>query len=118
MLMTTQFALDLRLSRRKAGLTQGDCAHLLEIQQSRFSDFERGLQKPHLSELCKLAIILNRQFDTHIDEEMRQARLALKARLLSLPEQRRMSAPTHNRNHTLQRLKRTLIFKPEQNGDA
>jgi len=116
--MTTQFALDLRLSRRKVGLTQGDCAHLLGIQQSRFSDFERGSQMPRLGELCTLAIILNRQFDTVFEVELEQARRALKARIVSIPKHRRQNATTFGRDRTIRRLKRTLEDNPTNYGGA
>lgn len=116
--MTTQFAFDLRLSRRKAGLTQGDCAHLLGIQQSRMSDFERGRQMPSLEELCGLAIILDRNFDALFAEEMKQARAALKARVISVPKNRRLNATTFNRVRTIHRLKRNLKAKRPQHGSA
>ena len=44
--MSTEFALDLRLARRKTGLTQRDIAHLLANQVTLVSELERGKRLP------------------------------------------------------------------------
>lgn len=111
--MTTQFAFDLRLARRRAGLTQADCAHLLGIQQSRISELETGEKAPSAHELCALAIILNRRFDSYFAEELTVLSEALGPRLDSLPQLKRINAATTNRHRTLERLRRLL--KDKQN---
>lgn len=116
--MTTQFALDLRLARRKAGLTQGDCAHLLDVPQSRVSDFERGVSLPSLPELCALTLVFNRHFESLTQDELEHARAALQSRVRSLPQSRRLSVETINRGFTVRRLKRTLRVTEMDHGSG
>ena len=44
--MSSQFALDLRLARKKAGYTQDDLAHLLDTHQTVVSQLEHGKRRP------------------------------------------------------------------------
>ena len=53
--MTTEFALDLSLARRKAGFVQSDIAHLMESHQSRVSELEHGGKLPTLTEIVILS---------------------------------------------------------------
>jgi len=73
--MSTEFALDLRAARRKAGYTQGDVAHLLDHHQSHVSDLEHGQVQPTLREVVSLSIIYGRSFEGFFAEVMQQARL-------------------------------------------
>lgn len=104
--MTTQFAFDLRLARRRSGLTQSDCAHLLGMQQSRVSELENGASPPTAAELCGLAILLNRQFDGYFAAELEALKPALELRLKSLPKLKRASVANFNRHLTLRRLRK------------
>lgn len=106
--MTSQFAFDLRLARRKAGLTQSDCAHLLGVHQTRLSELERGRKEPTLRELCHLSIILNRRFEGLYAGLLEEARDMLRVRLMTLPRHARIYVPTFNRAHTLKRLQRDV----------
>ena len=116
--MPPQFAFDLRLARRRAGLTQADCAHLMGIQQSRISDLESGEKAPSAHELCTFAIILNRRFDSYYANELEQLTTALAPRLASLPRLKRISAATFNRHRTLERLRHLLKDKHDAHGGA
>ena len=116
--MSTQFAFDLRLARRRAGLTQADCAHLIGIQQSRISELETGEKAPSARELCALAIILNRQFDGYYADELERLSETLENRLETLPRLKRVSAATFNRHRTLERLRRLLKDKQDAHGGA
>ena len=49
--MSTEFALDLRLARRKAGFTQRDVAHLLGTRKSLVCELEKGRRKPTLTQI-------------------------------------------------------------------
>lgn len=49
--MHKTFGADFRAARRRAGLTQEDCAHLLGIDQSHVSKLERGKVDPTVREL-------------------------------------------------------------------
>ena len=116
--MTSQFSVDLRLARRKAGLTQTDCAHLAGMQQTRFSDLERGRKEPTLRELCILSTILNRRFEGLYADLVDEARDHLRDRLSTLPRHARIYVPTFNRAHTLKRLRRDLAAQYDPYGDG
>lgn len=58
--MENSLALDLKVARRKAGLTQSDLAHLLEIKKSRVSKIERGMKQYRFREIVALSLIYDR----------------------------------------------------------
>ncbi|WP_227287896.1 helix-turn-helix transcriptional regulator [Boseongicola sp. H5] len=115
--MTTEFALDLRLARRKAGYTQGDMAHLLASHQSAVSDLELGKIRPSLEQIIELSLIYGRSFESLFGELMAERRKLLKKRLSCLPDLGKQTAHTFNRPASLERLKRRLA-KPSKNGGA
>ena len=57
--MTYNFAPDLQAARRKAALTQADCAHLLGVDYTRISKLESGQRLPSVTELSILCLIFN-----------------------------------------------------------
>ena len=114
--MTTQFALDLRLARRKAGYTQRDIAHLLGAQQSAVSDLERGRNLPKLDEIIALSLIYGRSFESLFSELVKEAQSALIKRLTSLPDNIRQYAGTQNREHSLKRLRSSLEAEDPDHG--
>lgn len=114
--MTTQFALDLRLSRRKAGYTQRDIAHLMGVQQSAVSDFERGQHLPNMKEIITLSLIYGRSFESLFAQLMREARVELRERLSSIPENVRQYAGTLSREHSLKHLNRRLEAEKPEHG--
>ena len=106
--MSTQFALDLRLARRKSGFTQKDVAHLLRTNQSLISDLERGRSRPTLEQIIDLSLVYGRSFDSFYEMLVPERRERLTRRLKRLPEEHRTSVYTHNRSMSLKRLKRRL----------
>lgn len=116
--MSSEFALDLRLARRKAGYTQGDIAHLLARHQSRVSDLELGRRQPTLDEIVALSLIYGRSFESLFAELMRTARTDLTARLATLPEDVRAYNGTFNRPGSLARLRRRLAAHDADHGDG
>lgn len=104
LLMTTEFALDLRLARRKAGLIQRDCAHLLAIHPGTLSTLEHGGRLPTVNQICSLSLIYGRSFESLFAEIMGEARLNLLRRLDTLPKTARHCSATVNRQATLTRL--------------
>lgn len=106
--MSTQFALDLRLARKKAGYTQDDIAHLLDAHQSVVSDLEHGKRRPTLSEIIALSLIYGRSFESFFAEVMAQTKEHLSVRLSTLPSPTRNTAHTFNRPGSLTRLKRRV----------
>ncbi|MFN3889611.1 MAG: helix-turn-helix transcriptional regulator [Beijerinckiaceae bacterium] len=107
--MITDFAIDLRVARRKAGLTQTDCAQLLDISTSSISMLEHGKRLPTLFEICSLSLIYGRSFESLFAEIIASARLALQDRLRTLPAKVRHCAATFNRESTLKRLEERLL---------
>lgn len=55
--MKQNFARDLKAARRRYGLSQADCAHLLKVNQSRISKLEAGTCRPTTFEICALCIV-------------------------------------------------------------
>ena len=115
--MSTQFALDLRLARRKAGYTQGDVAHLLSTHQSVVSDLEHGKANPSLEQIVELSLIHGRSFESFFAELVSGRKAALLRRLKSLPKLSKATAHTFNRASSLAKLKRRLL-EPPDHGDA
>lgn len=113
--MSTEFALDLRLARRKSGFTQRDTAHLLALNRSKLSLLETGQRLPSLVQICTLSLIYGRSFESLFGAIMNDARAALRSRILSMPKTVRKYAGSLNRNHSIDRLARSLVTNPNDN---
>lgn len=114
--MTTQFALDLRLARKKAGLTQREVAHLLALDPAKLSYLEHGKRLPSLIQICTLSLLFGRSFESLFGVIMNQARRKLIERLKSVPPRLRHCAATLNREATLTRLERRLLAELDDHG--
>lgn len=114
--MTTQFALDLRLARRKSGLTGRDLAHLLHRDPGTLSTLEHGKRLPTLTELCTLSVVYGRTFEALYGELISHIRRELTVRLKSLPSLGRATATTHHRATTLARLAKRLAEEQQAYG--
>ena len=114
--MSTQFAVDLRLARRKAGYTQGDVAHLLCSHQSLVSELEQGQRRPSLEQIVELSLIYGRSFEDFFGTLLAERQQVLQERLKRLPEQRKPTAETFNRSSSLKRLRRRLDSQLEHGG--
>jgi transcriptional regulator with XRE-family HTH domain len=114
--MSTQFALDLRLARRKAGYTQKDIAHLLSSHQSLVSDLEQGRKQPNLEQIIELSLIYGRSFESFFAAMMDKCQTNLRKRLERLPSLRKQTAETYNRASSIKRLKRRLANPPPDEG--
>ena len=112
--MSTEFALDLRLARRKSGFTQRDTAHLLALNRSKLSLLETGQRLPSLVQICTLSLIYGRSFESLFGAIMNEARASLRSRILSMPKNSRKYAGSLNRDHSIERLARSLAVEPEE----
>ena len=110
--MSSQFAHDVRLARRKAGFTQDDLAHLLSVQQSGVSDLEMGNKRPGLEAIIDLSLIYGRSFESFFGEVMDERRALLAKRLDTLPALAKPTAETFNRDRSLRRLRHRLATSP------
>lgn len=106
--MSTQFSSDLRLARRKVGLTQRDVAHLLHTRISVICELEQGQRLPTLSHIVTLSIIFDRPFQSLFAAELKIAEDALRKRIVKMPAQPRRNASTRNRTASIERLARRL----------
>jgi len=116
--MSTEFALDLRLARRKAGFTQRDIAHLLGAHQTLVSELERGQQQPTLEQIIVLSLIYGRSFESLFSELMKDARRHLQERIMRMPTDIRSYVGTFNRDASIERLARRLADQNTAYGSA
>ncbi len=116
--MTTEFALDLSLARRKAGFVQSDIAHLMASNQSRVSDLEQGRVLPTLTEIVTLSLIYGRSFESLFAMLMAEARRNLEDRLRTLPEDVRSYVGTFNRTGSIERLRDRLAAEHDHHGGS
>lgn len=107
--MSSQFALDLRLARKKAGYTQDDLAHLLDTYQTVISQLEHGKIRPGLTQIIDLSLIYGRSFESFFAEVLAERKKHLSVRLSTLPAPGRQVMSTFNRPGSLTRLKRRLV---------
>jgi transcriptional regulator with XRE-family HTH domain len=102
--MTTEFALDLKVARRKSGLSQQDCAHLLEVHPSKISLMEHGKAMPSVRDICTLSLVYGKSFESLFAAIMADAYASLSERLASMPECPKQWLPKFNRQNTLNSL--------------
>lgn len=84
--MSYKFGLDLRVARRRAALTQADCAHLIGSDQPRISKFERGVATPSVVELSVLFLLFDKSLGRMSEEIVASLRDELLSRLASIPD--------------------------------
>lgn len=116
--MSTEFALDLRLARRKAGFTQRDIAHLLGAREALVCEMERGRQIPTLEQIVTLSLIYGRSFESLFADLMKLARAKLQRRIVRMPTGVRSYVGTFNRDASIERLARGLADNETEHGVA
>ena len=62
--MSNTFALDLKVARKKSGLTQADLAHLLGASRGKVSHLERGATVPTVRDICTLSMVYGKSFES------------------------------------------------------
>ncbi len=83
--MSHAFALDLKVARRKSGLTQQDCAHLLDVHKTKICLLEQGKTLPSVLEICTLSLLYGKSFESLFGSMMEDAHNVLKDQLATLP---------------------------------
>lgn len=116
--MSTEFALDLRLARRKSGFTQRDIAHLMDEHQPLVSELERGHKRPRLEQIVTLSLIYGRSFESLFAELMTDAKARLQQRIVHMPNGVRSYVGTFNRDGSIERLARRLADDQTGYGSA
>jgi transcriptional regulator with XRE-family HTH domain len=99
--MRNEFNFDLKVSRRKAGLTQRDEAHLLGIHPSKVSLMESGKAMPSIREIAALTVIYGRSYESLFQSVVHEVQLTLKDRLRTMPASPQRWLLRFNRQHTL-----------------
>ena len=106
--MENNLALDLKVARRKAGLTQADLAHLLSVNKARISQIERGVQFYTTREICQLSMIYDQSLYGLMGPIWLDLCRELSEQLGTLPSPKVSWMGTFNRRHTLSRLAERL----------
>lgn len=102
--MSNPFALDLKVARRKSGLTQQDCAHLLDVHKTKISLLEAGKVLPSVQEICTLSMLYGKSFESLFGAMMNDAKRLLQNRLETLPVASHKWLGRFIRQNTLNRL--------------
>jgi len=102
--MLKEFAFDLKVSRHKSGLSQSDCAHLLDVDRARISRLERGDCPPTVREFCTLSVLHGKSFESLFAKIHQDVCDALQERLITVPVQAGNRIGSFNRTNTLNRL--------------
>lgn len=82
--MKTRLAVDLKVFRRRSGLSQADVAHLLGIHRSHLSKFERGTREPSMEHVTLLCLIYGMRVPDFCVAALPQFESALAERFQSL----------------------------------
>jgi transcriptional regulator with XRE-family HTH domain len=112
--MINDFALELKVARRKAGLSQADCAHLLGVHPSKVSLLESGKVLPSIRHICRLSEMYGRSFESLFSDIFNDARRDLRRQLHTMPEAPRRWLGEFNRENTLRALEHRLNSNPDE----
>ncbi|WP_346899003.1 helix-turn-helix domain-containing protein [uncultured Roseibium sp.] len=114
--MHQSFAHDFKVMRKKSGLSQKDCAHLLGVDQSRISHLESGERAPSLRQICQLSLIFGKAPESLLADAFAQARTTVSRRLSTLPRGSRRFCRLINRQRTLEALAARLENSDNERG--
>lgn len=116
--MYDAFALDLKVARRKSGLTQQDVAHLLGSHRSKLSHLEKGSSLPTANDIAALSLIYSKSYDVMCRSVFESTALELKDRLPTLPTPNRHWLGRFNRTNTLNNLDAAIEHLTRYQKDA
>lgn len=105
--------MDLRLARKIAGLTQDDCATLMNRSRKYILRLEKGARQPSLDDLLMLSVIYNRTFEAFFAERLATARATVRAGLPQLPDKVSDQVNFQKRRFTLDRIEGDLLNEVE-----
>lgn len=112
--MDNRLAVDLKVFRRRSGLSQADVAHLLGVDRSLISKFERGGREPSMEHVCFLCLVYGTRPPAFCVAALPQFRQALAERLYTLP--RDVKQDTVKRRMTITRLADDLAGSLDDRG--
>jgi len=106
--MFEEFIFDLKVARKKSGLTQADCGHLLGKSGTLVSQLESGSRIPTIKEISALSLIYGRSFESLFGPIFSEIRKELAENLVTLPEPGNDWMGAVDREHTLDALAKSL----------
>lgn len=83
--MYHEFTLDLQAMRKKSGLSQEECGHLIGASENIISRLERGLRPPTVEEICALQMLFGKTFESFYGTCVGDARARIANNLRTLP---------------------------------
>jgi len=108
--MFEDFVFDLKVARKKSGLSQADCGHLINVSSHVISQLEMGKRLPTIPEICALSLVFGRSFEPLFSDVFKEVRSHLSKALETLPEAKLKNSPeTFNRTNTLNALASRLL---------
>jgi transcriptional regulator with XRE-family HTH domain len=113
--MSNIFALDLRVARKKSGLTQADLAHLLGASRGKVSHLERGATVPTVRDICTLSMVYGKSFESLFAPIFEEIADKLNDRLSNLPDAPKGWLGRFNRKNTLSKLAAQISERGAQN---
>ena len=99
--METPFNLNLKVQRRKSGLSQEDVAHLIGVHPSKISLLEGGRALPSLKDIAALSVVFGKSFEEFVFSFIQEARKKIGSRLPSMPKPPKRWLSHFNRQHTI-----------------
>lgn len=106
--MFEEFIFDLKVARKKSGLTQADCGHLIGVSGTVICQLENGNRLPTIKEISALSLIYGRSFESLFGPMFVEIRKELAENLLSLPESGNDWMGAVDREHTIDALEKRL----------
>jgi len=83
--MYHEFILDLKSMRKKSGLSQEDCGHLIGSTSNIIGRLERGDRPPTIEEICALQMLFGKTFESFYGTCVGNARQTIADNLKTLP---------------------------------
>ena len=106
--MFEEFIHDLKVARKKSGLTQADCGHLIGVSGTIICQLENGTRLPTIMEISALSLIYGRSFESLFGPIFSEIRKELGENLLTLPKPGNDWMGAIDRESTLDALARSL----------
>jgi transcriptional regulator with XRE-family HTH domain len=116
--MKNEFGLDLKVQRRKSGLTQGDAAHLLSVHPSKVSLLESGKVMPSFKDICALTLVYGRSFETLFMNMCTKTARELRQKLNAMPNAPKRWLGSFNRRATLTEIAERVEAINQQEHDS
>ena len=84
--MFDEFICDLKIARKRSGLTQAECGHLIGVSADVVGQIERGLRLPTMREIIGLSLIYGKTFESFFEEFLGLIREEMIGALKEMPK--------------------------------